>query len=346
MSRKRPGFTLVELLVVIAIIGILVALLLPAIQAARESARRTECVNHLKQIGIGLHNHHDTYDFLPSGGRHWADYPSFSNDPNNSSGPFGQSGTPDIAPVQGAGWMYQLLPFIEQTAVWDGGGMTGPARAHFPLEQAISTYYCPSRRPARADRSTNPPQQRYKNQGGFNPTGSLLGKNDYAGCCANGNWWSLTQLPQFNSNGDVAAAGFVDLYWDQDGAIIRTNFYHGDQRRKTPIGLKDLLDGTSNTLVISEKRFNLRHVGGNPGYDNEGYASGWDWDVMRRGDWIPAPDLYGTGASPHAHFGSSHPGGVNALFGDGSVKNIPYEVDRVVFARMCHRADGGAYDMP
>lgn len=108
----RRGFTLVELLVVIAIIGILVALLLPAVQSARESANRTECSNNMKQIGLGFQGHLDIHKFFPTGGNHWRYPPEFTN------------GTPDIAPQQRCGWGYQILPYVEQQVVWDGGGKT------------------------------------------------------------------------------------------------------------------------------------------------------------------------------------------------------------------------------
>ena len=101
MTRSsKKGFTLVELLVVIAIIGVLVALLLPAVQAAREAARRAECSNNLKQIGLGLHNFHDTYERLPAG---WV-----SEDPSEIDG------------EPGWGWAAYLLPFIEQNNLKQG----------------------------------------------------------------------------------------------------------------------------------------------------------------------------------------------------------------------------------
>ena len=111
---NRKGFTLVELLVVIAIIGVLVALLLPAIQAAREAARRTQCSNQLRQLSIAFQNHHDVQKHLPTGGWGfvWLGYPEYG-----------------FGPEQPGGWMYNILPFIEQQALHDyGKGTTGAAR--------------------------------------------------------------------------------------------------------------------------------------------------------------------------------------------------------------------------
>ncbi len=126
----RAGFTLVEVLVVIAIIGLLVALLLPAIQAARESARRTQCQNNLKQIGVAVQSHHDTRKQFPMGRNNFDQY--------------------------AVSWAFFLLPYMEETAIYNS--FDSKARVFDPPNTAtmrtpIETYACPSRRKAAADRN-------------------------------------------------------------------------------------------------------------------------------------------------------------------------------------------------
>ena len=130
--RKESGFTLVELLVVIAIIGILVALLLPAIQAAREAARRTECKNRLKQIGLAVLNHVDTYKVFPTGGTRY----------NAVITTYAVNGKPFGPDKQGLGWAYQILPYLEEGSIKNLTTNDQLQKASIPL------YLCPSRRSA------------------------------------------------------------------------------------------------------------------------------------------------------------------------------------------------------
>lgn len=292
--EKPRGFTLIELLVVIAIIAILIALLLPAVQQARESARRTECKNQLKQIGLAFQSHHDTVGAFPGGGHHWSNPPDFT-----------ANGAPETTPRQRAGWAYQILPYFEQHLIYQGAGGTDTAeKQRRIIAAAIKTYHCPTRRSAVA----LAPRASW-----YSPSGTYShGQTDYAACCANGN-----------------------------GVVVRVN---SDQTGRK-IKMRDITDGSSNTYIIAEKRLNYSNLGKYQGDDNEGYSSGWDHDVIRYSNRTPRPDTR-TEVDGNQRFGSTHVSGLHAMFADGSVHFISYNIDGGLFNNLGQRNDGNTVSFP
>jgi prepilin-type N-terminal cleavage/methylation domain-containing protein len=144
-ERSSDGFTLVELLVVIFIIGVLAALLLPAIQSSRSSAHRNSCANNLRQIGLAFANHHSAVRMFPTAGFEWWTPPNFVN------------GRPAVGLQQEAGWGFQILPYLEAAADWSGGpGQTDGERSIHAVGAVQPVYFCPSRRSAQTVTYTDP----------------------------------------------------------------------------------------------------------------------------------------------------------------------------------------------
>ena len=228
-TQRTPGFTLVELLVVIAIIGILVALLLPAIQAARESARRSSCLNNLRQLGLACHMFESANKVFPTAG---GDVEQFFNPAELSKAIYG---------YEGASWMYQILPYIEEKSLYDLRKGDGGANAGFTLtglsEIQVSLFNCPSR------------------SGRFATIGTdVYALNDYAGVMAswndpgwNGYAWQTSVAPM---------AGEQTIVWT--GILVK-----GGQVNKTSsppqvwkfgtVGFKSIQDGASHTILLAEK---------------------------------------------------------------------------------------------
>jgi prepilin-type N-terminal cleavage/methylation domain-containing protein/prepilin-type processing-associated H-X9-DG protein len=328
LSLRRRAFTLVELLVVIAIIGILVALLLPAVQYARESARRTECSNNLSQIAKAIHLHQDTLRVLPTGGD--MPWPSFALNRDANGNFFGPK-------MQGVGWAFQILPFYESSNIMSQRGVDDADTETRIMGSPLPGYFCPSRR-------------RNAKQGGR----VLM---DYAAATPSND---LSNTDDSNSQYNTMFRGYAfDIGQAQNqtysGAIVRTNWNvaTGTSVGSTsPITLDNIKDGTSSTILVGEKRLIPAQYMSGAWHDDRGWTDGWDPDIMRLTSAPFGPDISaqrdqdsGTVGDIGYHFGSAHATGMNTAFADGSVKFVPYTMNRINFQRMGHRSDSQVVDM-
>jgi prepilin-type N-terminal cleavage/methylation domain-containing protein len=386
LRRLRLGFTLIELLVVIAIIGVLIALLLPAVQKVREAANRTSCANNLKQIGLAVHNFHDTYGVFPTTGAWWVTGPAY--DANGS--PLGYK-------YQTAGWMFQILPFIEQDNLYKLSDLTPPGATP---QNATNVQFLNKNIPEVGGTTNGPPNSYCSDLN--HPTGparltvvkvylcpSRRGAALYNNNTNNGNDYAAVapgQVPLHRdsaglieedpiglvygwANGNLSAAykndGDFGLH---HGMIPVGNRWGGELTRHTFASVKD---GTSNTMLVGEKFVMPSCYQGNCGGDDNGPFEGTDEDIIRStataqdtsfdsGNYTqgaphsplfgnPARDANvpgdpngwsGVGWAAQFGFGSAHPAGINAVFGDGSVHNIKYGIDPDVFNALGNMDDG------
>ena len=308
--RIRSGFTLVELLVVIAIIAMLVTLLLPAVQSAREAARRTQCTNHLKQMGLAFQNHHSALEYFPScGGPDWTWQMTYND-----------AGNPVVGEKQHGGWGFQILPYCEEVSVWEGGGAKdNMSKSLFARSQKLSWMFCPTRREPEAVEAT------YWLQ---NPrsSGKRLphAKNDYCAAAHDTNV-RFSDGRVFDKPQGV-------------GAVTRSWVSNTESVPPTTIG--KLEDGTSKTMLLGEKRMNVSLLGQMQANDNEGYTTGWNHDTMRYVGRRPLPDFNHASDPGDDRFGSSHTAGLNICHADGSVKFISYSMEPDVFKALGVRMDG------
>lgn len=346
------GFTLVELLVVIAIIGVLVALLLPAVQAARESARRTTCKNHLKQIGLAMLNHESAIGAFPSGGWGW----QWTADPD--------SGTGERQP---GGWGAGVLNYIEagnEFAIGKGLNKDEKRKAlTVQLMTPIPTFYCPSRRAPEISYGGGDP---IKNAD--LPPGYLYSKTDYAG---SGGGYAPYQADDHPEGKDYQLGFFAGPAYSCLGNYSDCNFGSWSDRSKVttafngaiiprfPVRLSQIEDGLSNTMLVAEKYVNTNFYGENGGgystnscSDNNPALLGYDWDNIRwtksqaPGVYQPEQDNSSTNLGCSERFGSAHPGNFNATYCDGSVQSIAYDIDLVAYELLGMRNDGGQLPVP
>jgi prepilin-type N-terminal cleavage/methylation domain-containing protein/prepilin-type processing-associated H-X9-DG protein len=311
-SRRQTsaGFTLIELLVVIAIIAVLISLLLPAVQSAREAARRAQCLNNMKQIGVALHTYHEIHNTFPPG------YVSYFRRDGGDEG----TAEDDIGP--GWGWASQILPQMEQTAVHNAINfslsMTYAANETAQLTR-ISSYLCPSdftpnRVPVRDETNTQ--------------TIYTVGTSNYVGV------YGIGEIGEAPGRGN------------------------GTFFRNSRVGVGQMTDGSSNTIVVGERSHNLsyvtwtgRAIGGwlFTTSSFEGGTNKFVPDPEESFCMILGPIEIEEGESPRtpnrpaAHvedYWSRHPGGVNFLFGDGSVRFVKDSINEFVYAGLATRNGG------
>ncbi len=335
MSRRRRGFTIVELLVVIAIIGVLVALLLPAVQAARESARRIQCQNHLKQIGLAFLNHESAQGFLPSGGWGWGWQPE-----------------PDLGygRNQPGGWPYHILDYLEGGNLRNLGSNAATVQAReAAMLQIISTpipfFHCPSKRETKAYQTCGSGRLATNFDSCQKPD-CVVARSDYRANAGN------TNPGDEYGPGNVEAAETFDWLYDPDGR--RYERQNGITHQRSEIELAQIVDGTTHTLMVGEKSLHPdQYESGCHGADDQTLFVGHDRDTLGytyrprtdpfefvnndRVTWPPVKDDAGGGG--HWRFGGPHPAAVNMVFCDGSVQTVSYDVDAIVFALYGGRDD-------
>ncbi len=332
MSRRRAlpinafgaelpgrGFTLVELLVVIAIIGILIALLLPAVQAAREAARRAQCTNNLKQIGLALHNYHAGAGKLPFGCANWN---GIVPDKNGN-------------PSYGGTWAAMILPYIEQEALYKLFDFRKHMKDQPPeaLTAIIQTYICPS--DPRASRpiitsdcqaGTSNPRERL---GLWYPVSIGPTFMDYAPFCPGAkNPWTCTDPDTYCCQGcNFGSSG-------PPGNSVGMFGRYGISFR-----FEDVTDGLSNTIMAGETL--PEHCEWNGAYASNFPVSGTSIpiNVMEKG--TGCGNWYRT-----CGYKSKHPGGANFLLGDGSVRFFAESIDYRLYNEMGTRAGGEPVSPP
>lgn len=320
------GFTLVELLVVIAIIGVLIALLLPAVQSAREAARRSQCVNNLKQIGLGLHEFHDSKNALPPA---WVDREFVT-------------------------WAVLLLPYIEQQNLYAQWDVTRRYydQANEARQGNVPTFLCPSRRSAPAMTRGNNLNLEHNTAGSKTFHGTISdyvvprggNSNTYDNNPANGGTW--------NNIGNAAYA--VMIRGDRTQAeppsampinATTTALLTSPTSRilawRSRTSFASIRDGLSNTIAVGEKHHRQAQM-----YTAD--ADGSIFNAQVNNYFSKRPDVpLGRGPNDQlgnhgGKFGSYHPGVVHFLMSDGSVRAIPVVINTPVLCALVDRQDGKA----
>lgn len=323
-AKPNCGFTLVELLVVISIIAILIALLLPAVQASRESARATQCRNNLKQIGLATINFHDVNKAFPPARLAKRDaYDELSE-----------------CVTSQPSWFVRIMPHLEQSGSYDQWQLWRPFESHPEniKSMVISTYVCPTRRTA--DQAVGK-ESLVENRlpCGCGGTGALVpggALGDYAGSHGDLTGGILGLPTDFPKGGNgtgilISSRGYCD-----------ENFEPRDWVDK--VRIRDINDGLSNTFLAGEKQVPKGQFG-LPPMDGPIY-SGQEMSAVARVGGPGAPIVRDPRQETTLTFqwGSDHPQSCHFVFGDGSVRSINVTINTEVLGHLGHRADGELID--
>jgi prepilin-type N-terminal cleavage/methylation domain-containing protein len=340
--RLARAFTLVELLVVIAIIGVLVAMLLPAVQSAREAARRSQCTNNMRQLGLACLSFESATRWFPTAG---GAVEQFFNPADQAKPAYG---------YESASWMYQILPYIEQQNLYDLRRGDGNLNAGFVdtglAEIPVSTFNCPSRNSRIAVIGTD-----------------IYAIGDYAGVIASWNdpgWKGFEWVDRTGPRQNEETAVWTGILAKGGQVNKRTNPPQVWKFRK--VGFNSIEDGSSNTILLAEKAVQSQFwtiTGAKPWpfWEVYGYYTGADWPHMRMfaaltqgsssrraevpilGDDDKRPRKireHSSGQTEEFGFGSAHPGIIASVFGDGSTRTINQDADLLVLDRLGKRSDG------
>ena len=324
-SQCLRGFTLVELLVVITIIGILISLLLPAVQSAREAARRLQCSNNLKQIGLACLQHEQTHGHLPTGG--WGYY--WLGDADRGAGK-----------EQPGGWIYNILPYLEQQALYllpaDGDPKhvttKQTAGAATMSQQPLAMVICPTRRQPMLYPYPLDSKWRPKNVDDT-PT---VARADYAANTGDSQVCSSDGPPSLDEGDTTSYNWNTGAQYDKSTGVIY---------QRSEIRMAGIRDGTSNTYLVGEKYLDPdNYLNGEDSADNSAMFQGQDVDVNRWTDLGRTPRQDQSGATAYWSFGSAHTSGCNFVFCDGSVHSISYSIDAETHRCLGNRQDGSPID--
>jgi prepilin-type N-terminal cleavage/methylation domain-containing protein/prepilin-type processing-associated H-X9-DG protein len=333
------GFTLVELLIVISIIGVLVALLMPAINAARESGRRAQCGNNLHQMALGCLQHEAKLQYLPTGG--WGCI-------------WGGEADRGFGATQPGGWHYNILPFIDQSDLHDmdkglsrPGDAPGTQNARYAAgtkiaETIVPLFLCPTRSKVKTSPDNYPHD--FLN---INPYPNIA-RSDYAANA--GSSFTTTNTSGFPQDYPTPTNP-VD--WSKYNGTINSSIekMNGVIFRASALSTAAIKDGATYTYMIGERYLCPDAYNVGPYQDNDqGWDQGYDYDTIRGTMLPPAQDRTGACGIPNSGsggsmqymiiFGSPHTAGFNMAFCDGSVRKMNYSIDPALHKSLGDRADG------